>query len=344
MIEGRYFDGRSSTPQPAQLDFGRDGVVRVTGLAELRDVPLASVNVSDRLGRTPRRVRFDDGAVFETTDNDAVDAALEVLGKRSFSGAVDRWERRWQVAGGALLAVALIAVLFVRYGIPLLANVAAHVLPPSVDRAIGNQGLEILDRSFMKPSQLSPERQQQLRKRFEEMTTTLADGHRYQLELRHGGHIGANAFALPSGIIVMTDELVALAQNDDEIVAVLAHEIGHVRGRHALRMILQSAGVAAITLAVFGDISSSTSALAATLPAVLLNAKHSREFEQEADGFARGWLREHGIPQRRFDDLLCRLEKQSPSGAQIRYLSSHPPTEERANCPAPAAAPAAKQP
>jgi Zn-dependent protease with chaperone function len=145
----------------------------------------------------------------------------------------------------------------------------------------------------------------------------------------------------------MTDELVALAQNDDEIIAVLAHEIGHVRGRHALRMILQSAGVAAITLAVFGDVSS-TSALAAALPAVLLNAKHSREFEHEADGFAKSWLREHGIPERRFDDLLCRLEKQSPAGTEVRYLSSHPPTEERANCAAPAApaAPAAgaKQP
>ena len=344
MIEGRYFDGRSSTPQAAQLDFGRDGVVRVTGLAELREVPFASVTVSDRLGRTPRRIRFDDGAVFETTDNDAVDAGLAALGKRTFSGAVDRWERHWQVAAGALLAVALISVLFVRYGIPLLANVAAHVLPPSVDRAIGSQGLEILDRSVMTPSKLSPARQQELRKRFREMTATLADGHAYQLELRHGGHIGANAFALPSGIVVMTDELVALAQNDDEIVAVLAHEIGHVRGRHALRMILQSAGVAAITLAVFGDVSS-TSALAATLPAVLLNAKHSREFEHEADGFAKSWLREHGIPERRFDDLLCRLEKQSPSGAEVRYLSSHPPTEERANCAAPAApAAGAKQP
>ena len=36
------------------------------------------------------------------------------------------------------------------------------------------------------------------------MTRSLNDGHEYRLELRHGGSVGANAFALPSGIIVMT--------------------------------------------------------------------------------------------------------------------------------------------
>ena len=62
------------------------------------------------------------------------------------------------------------------------------------------------------------------------MTKPLDDGHVYQLEFRHGGYIDANAFALPSGIIVMTDELVELAKSDDELISVLAHEIGHVRG------------------------------------------------------------------------------------------------------------------
>jgi Zn-dependent protease with chaperone function len=333
VIDGQFLDGQSSTPQAAQLEIGSDGVLHVSGTGVPRDAPLASVRISDRLGRTPRRIQFEDGAVFETLDNDAVDAALGALNQRSFSGRVDRWERRWHVVVGALLAIVVISVVSVRYGLPLLANVAAHTLPVSVDRAIGAQGLELLDRAFLEPSKLPAARQQQLRKRFDQMTAELADGHRYRLELRLGDKIGANALALPNGIVVMTDELIALAQNDDEIVSVLAHEIGHVRGRHALRMLLQSAGVAALTLAVFGDVSS-ISGVAASVPAVLLNAKHSREFEREADAFARDWLRGHGIAQRRFDDLLCRLGKASPSGPDIRYLSSHPPTEERANCAA----------
>jgi Zn-dependent protease with chaperone function len=340
VIEGQFFDGRSSTPHSARLDLGRDAVLRVSGIPEPREAPLATVQISDRLGRTPRRIRFTDGAVFETLDNDGMDAALAALDHRSFSGRVDRWERRWSIAVGALVAVAAISAAFVRWGIPLLANIAAHTLPAAVDRSLGTQGLEILDRSFLEPSKLPARRKEDLRIRFREMTVGLADGHDYRLELRGGKHLGANAFALPDGIVVMTDELVALAENDEEIDAVLAHEIGHVRGRHALRMILQSTGVAAITLTVFGDVSS-ISGMAASIPAVLLNAKHSREFEKEADGFARTWLREHGIPQHRFDDLLCRLEKDSPASPDMSYLGSHPPTHERANCAAPAAEKAA---
>ena len=331
MIEGRYFDGRSSTPHPAQVQIGVDRIVRVIFEGSERDAPLASVAVSDRVGRTPRRLGFDDGAVFETLDNDGVDRALEMVGQRHFSGRVARWEGRWQVAVGALVAVVVLAVVFIRFGVPLIANAAAHVLPASVDRAISAQGLDILDRTVLADSALPATRQQQLRDRFGQMTATLKDGHVYHLELRKGGPLKANAFALPDGTIVMTDELIQLAQNDDEIVAVLAHEIGHVRGRHALRMLLQAAGVAAITLTVYGDVAS-TSALAASIPTVLINAKHSRQFEEEADAFAKLWLREHGIPQQRFDDLLCRLEQSSPSGDELKYLRSHPPTAERAQC------------
>ena len=41
------------------------------------------------------------------------------------------------------------------------------------------------------------------------------------------------ALALPGGIIVVTDDMVNLAANDPELLAVLAHEMGHLRGRHA---------------------------------------------------------------------------------------------------------------
>ena len=50
----------------------------------------------------------------------------------------------------------------------------------------------------------------------------------------------------------MTDDLVELAKSDDEIIAVLAHEIGHVRGRHALRQMLQAAGISALAVALLG--------------------------------------------------------------------------------------------
>ena len=105
----------------------------------------------------------------------------------------------------------------------------------------------------------------------------------------------------------MTDELVQVSHDDEELQAVLAHEIGHVRGRHALRQIIMATGVSALAMGVLGDVSS-VSALASAAP-VLLHTKHSRDFEREADAFARDWLQRQGIPGSRFDDILCRMSR-----------------------------------
>ena len=330
MIAGRYFDGYSAAPTEARIEFGADGVVRVHGLAEPVAVPLAQVGISDRVGNITRRVTFPGGAVFETPENDAMDRAVEAHQLKRATALVFWLEARWPVALGSLVAVALVSFAFLRWGVPALADWTAKVLPTATDRAIGSGTLEVLDRVAFRASDLSEARQDELRARFAAMTRDLEDGHEYQLELRHGAAIGANAFALPSGIVVMTDELVELSKDDDELVAVLAHEIGHVRGRHALRQLLQAAGVSAIAFALLGDVSSISGLLSAA-PA-LLHAKHSRDFEREADGFAKQWLREHEIAESKFDAILCRMSAEHPGAGDVDYFSSHPATSERAHC------------
>lgn len=97
----------------------------------------------------------------------------------------------------------------------------------------------------------------------------------YQLNFRKNPVIGANAFALPGGYMLITDELIDLANNNDEIVAVLAHELGHVKGRHALRQTLQGTVSGFIIIAITGDVSS----IASGLPALMMNISYSRELE-----------------------------------------------------------------
>jgi Zn-dependent protease with chaperone function len=343
LIAGRYFDGYSATPVETTIEFGADGVVRIHGLVEPVAVPLAQVNISDRVGNITRRVTLPGGAVFETSENDAMDRVLEGHKVKRASALVHWLELRWPVALGSLAAVALLSFAFLRWGVPAIADWAAQVLPTATDRTIGSGTLEVLDRVAFRPSDLSDARQEQLRKRFALMTSDLEDGHEYELELRHGASIGANAFALPSGIVVMTDELVELSKTDDELVAVLAHEIGHVRGRHALRQLLQAAGVSAIAFALLGDVSSISGLLSAA-PA-LLHAKHSRDFEREADGFAKVWLRQHKIAESNFDAILCRMSAGHSGAGDVDYFSSHPATSERAHCePEPTEAPPAERP
>ena len=333
MVAGRYFDGRSAAGVEASLEFGADGTVHVHGAAVLIAVPLAEVKISERIGNITRRITFPDGGVFETHDNDAIDAARDALGLQRGSSLVHWLESRWHIAVGSLVAVVLVSIAFVQWGVPAVANWAAKVMPADVDNAIGSGTLDVLDRVAFRPSELSNKRQQELRGRFIAMTKPLHDGHDYQLEFRHGGLIGANAFALPSGIIVMTDELVEMSKKDDELISVLAHEIGHVRGRHALRQMLQAAGISSLAFALLGDVSSISGVLSAA-PA-LLHAKHSRDFEREADTFAKQWLRENGIAESNFDAILCRI---SGSHGDVKdkddfdFFASHPSTTERARC------------
>jgi predicted Zn-dependent protease len=155
-----------------------------------------------------------------------------------------------------------------------------------------------------------------------------ADG--YRLELRSSKRLGANAFALPSGEVVVTDQLVELAKKDDELVAVLAHEIGHLRQRHGLRRLLQDSATVLLIAAVTGDLTSIVS-LASALPAILLQAKYSRDFEREADEFALDYMKRHDIPPESFGAILLRMEERRGAAADIPdYLSTHPATRERA--------------
>lgn len=358
MIEGSFFDTRRSRMRRARAEILAPGRVRVLldevdadlevdGQARAWERPLSEVEISERLGDIPRRLILIGVGVFETHDNDAVDRALAELGRRP--GLVHWLEQRWPIAIASLVAVVIGSLLFVRFGLPATAAFVARILPTSVDQMLGAQTLDALDRLFFEASALPDERQVELQRQFASMTRDLDEGHDYQLRLRAAPSLGPNALALPSGIVVMTDELVLLAEHDEELVAVLAHELGHVRGRHALRQILQSTGVSALALVLLGDVTSASTLLSAA-PA-LIEAKHSRDFEREADGFAKSWLEERGIAPERFDAILCRMggrmggrmnserndrmqdEAGDDAGSTFgRYLSTHPPTDERVRC------------
>jgi Zn-dependent protease with chaperone function len=332
MVHGDWFDAHSSAARPATLEWSAEGFWCLRCGETLLHLPPQAVQVSARIGSIPRRFDLQQAGEFETLDNDGVDTMLERFAPIATRGLVNRLERNWSVALVALVGVILCCAAIIRYGLPTLARWTAAVVPASADRALGERSLKIIDAGLLKPSTLEESRQAQLQERFEQMTRGIADGHEYRLELRSAPSIGPNAFALPSGIVVMTDDLVQLSQDDEELEAVLAHEIGHVRNRHALRQMIEAAGISLVAVAVLGDVSSVT-ALASSAPA-LLQARNSRQFEREADAVARQWLSEQHISQDRFDAMLCRLSAKTGAGSDGvgRYLESHPPVRERAQC------------
>ena len=124
--------------------------------------------------------------------------------------------------------------------------------------------------------------------------------------------------------------LVNLSKNNYELAGILAHEIGHVKERHAMRNLLQDSTTGLLLILLTGDVGSASS-FAAALPTFLLQAKYSRDFEAEADDYAIKFMQKRGISLKHLFNIFTRLQgKQSIKTNTIgSYLSSHPATRER---------------
>ena len=331
MIRARLYDGRTSGRREAQVAIEGSGslaLLRINAPNADLSIPLATVGIGERVGTTNRLLQLPGGASLEVLDNSSFDSALAAAEVSTREAPIRRLEARWIYALLAVIATAAGTAGFVLYGIPALAAHAVRYIPQSVDAYIGADSLRVLDRSAFQPTRLPPERQAQLRRLFAEVAADAgSDGAHYRLELRSGGALGANAFALPSGIVVLTDQLALLSRNDDELRGVFAHEVGHLVNRHAMRMVVEASGSSLLMIGVFGDVSG-VSSMAAAAPAVLVNSAYSRDLEREADAFAFRWMRRHQVDPGRLADLLERLEK-AHGEDHGGYLASHPEVRER---------------
>ncbi len=336
VIHGNYYDGKTSAQVPAECRVFDNGAVHVRRIRmgePLLVLPRFDLTASPRLANTARFIYFPHGQKFETEDNPAVDDLLKHFQKRPRLHIVHVLESRWRYILICLVAMSAVMWAMGRYGVPAAARLVAHNLPLSVVQKAGSQTLDILDRTVFKPSHLDESVRQRVISHFEPMVQSHARL-RLRIHFRKGGRLGANAFALPDGAIVLTDEMVNLARHDDELLAVLAHEAGHVAYRHGVQRIIQDSLLAFAIMAVTGDVSG-TSQVFLGLPVMLTELAYSRDFELEADRYALDYLQSHQIPPRRFSDLMRRLQqKKRPDdpdmeGRWSNYLSTHPDTEER---------------
>jgi Zn-dependent protease with chaperone function len=327
-----WYDGRTS--RGCAVTVSREGdALRVVGEGVDRRHPLAEVRVDPGLGSVRRMLRFPDGATAEMTADAFLDGLLRRQGKGRFFSRVHGWETSLKMALTALLLTLLVAFCCIRYGIPFLAARAAFALPAATSEAIGRETLQFLDKFAMQPTKLPEGRRRELSRLFRALVAGRPDLKGCRLELRSSPAIGANAFALPSGIVILTDRMVEISTNDNEIAAVLAHEVGHVTRRHALRHLLQNSATVLLVATLTGDITSVTT-LAATMPTVLIDAKYSRDFEREADDAAVAYLKGKGIPVRVYAEILARLDaehgKERDSAPRFGELfDNHPLMMER---------------
>ena len=131
-----------------------------------------------------------------------------------------------------------------------------------------------------------------------------------------------NAFATMGGFVYVNTGLIAAASNEAELASVMAHEIGHIAGRHAIKQMRQAAVAAGVATAVGAD----QNKLVQIGVELALNRPKSREAEYEADRMGLATLARAGYAPRGAVDFMAKLLK---SGSPPTILSTHPATGDR---------------
>ncbi|MBU2886089.1 M48 family metallopeptidase [Gilvimarinus agarilyticus] len=324
-ICGRWYSGSSAQPTEALLDVSEDGHLQILAQANgrvLAEELAVTVAISSRLGNTARFVKFDSGAAFETRDNDQVDQ-MQRQWQGARKGLLHTLESHLGLVAVATVVVAVLVWGGAVWGVPAASNAIAHQLPQNSLDTVARETLAILDKTYFAPSELSEARRAELQAHF---APVLAEFPELPLKVtfRQGGDIGANAFALPDGTVIFTDEMVDLAQSDRELVAVLAHEIGHVALRHSMRAAISNATLGFIYVTVVGD-SAALSDLLIGLPVALTTFSYSRDHETEADAFSAAYLDRAGIDRQRFIDLMQRLGESAACTRLIEQTETYDP-------------------
>ncbi len=308
IIKGFYLDGKTSKRVTARLDVLANHshctlhVSEEGSTADSFTLKFPDIKIESRLGSTPREISFGNDQLFVSEDHDAIDTLAQLQHPAIWTGLIHKLESHLGLVITATLVTLSIIWLTFSTGIPKSAEYIAFQLPDLASNHFGST-LAVLDETMFDPSELESEQQtriQALAQPYLQSEPSL------NAKLVFRSSNSANAFALPSGHIVFTDDIVHLASNDQELLAILFHELGHLKYKHLLRRVLQDSMVTLALVLITGDLD--TIEIITGLPTIMLDLQYSKDFESEADYFAIQQLHTHNMSVDAFAEIMKKLE------------------------------------
>lgn len=328
-LTGIYYEATSSRAFDVILHLEDGSTLRIESSEINRSEQLENCALSDPLGRMARHFTLPDGARLEIKDVASLSLWEREMGRSSKMHWVHLMETRWRwVAAAVAIMLGLMAGGYI-WGLPIAAKSIALRLPPKVAEVTTAQAQYLLTNLLrLKDSKLPTEQRQRISAQFQEMAAAMdpTTQHKYRLEFFSAAF--PNAFALPDGLVCITDELIEGAKDEKEIYGVLAHEIVHVREQHGLRSVIQDSTVFLIWTLMTGDISM-IAGMGSALPATLAQSGYSRGFEKEADFGAADYMIQVGWGTKPLSDILQRIDPEQHFSDAEEALSTHPLTKNR---------------
>lgn len=246
----------------------------------------------------------------------------ETLARCGFLGGSTPPSSTRKIAGWSLAATASVAAM-VWFGIPLAADRIAPLVPEAFERRLGDAADAELRVVFPHDVCFGETGVAAL----VELSARLKEAAKLETEalIEVVDMAVPNALALPGGKIYVFSALLEKARSPDEIAGVIAHELGHLAHRDALRRVIAVGGTSYLVGLLFGDVTGASALIFASK--ALIGAAHSREQEAQADEFAAELLARLGRPVRPMGELLMRVAgSESPT---FGLLHDHPLTADR---------------
>ena len=327
IVRGHLYEPGSSERIDALLarEQGRFHLIRAGDAAGI-DIEIRGA--SERLTGIPQTLTLSTGQRF---------VPFEEL-PRGFLAGTDTVSSRWTdwlerfspVKAAALIVVLGLGILGLRAAVPVAADLAAVLIPDRVEAFIGRRAFREFDAALLSPSRLPGPRTARIEAAARALARQAGIRPIPEIHFRDAALLGANAFAFPGGPIVVTDDLVRVLADDVRILAVLAHELGHVEERHGLRRVLRVGGMIVIASLVLSGDDSLFEELAA-IAISTASAGYSRDFEQAADAFAGRLLESTGRSAGDLADALRTLLEHCGESCrgEAGWLSTHPGIEDR---------------
>jgi putative metalloprotease len=145
-----------------------------------------------------------------------------------------------------------------------------------------------------------------------------------------------NAFATADGSVRVFSGLMDI-MDDNELIAVIGHEIGHVNNhdsRDAMKALYQKEALIDAAASQSTKVAAVTDGEIAKIASAMIDSKYSRKQESEADLFAYGFMQKNGYDVNAEESAFRKLAKMS-EGAQSSFIdqmmSSHPDSNLRAD-------------
>ena len=277
------------------------------------------------MGHTVIRLRFkENDFLLETPFDEALIELLvrNVANQNAITTAVDK--SPISALGLFIVGVVFCASLY-WFGMPLVARLLPPIIPTALKRHIGLDALNQMDEYMFEDSQIDSARRELIIAAVESLGAF--NEQQVHVRIRRWYHHGIdipNAMAMLPEYMIITDGLIYNLSNE-EILAVAAHELGHLYYDHGTQgMIQESLSTVAYTI-IFGANKGGIAGLTKSL----LDLQYSRDQERQADEYAVMLLKKMGKDPLIYAKALAGITGGRTESEANTYLSDHPMTAER---------------